>query len=356
MALERRIGRHVPGDHHAIGWMIEPACTILNTQAIGTDRKSAYSRVHLEMHHGMHHEFGEQVSTKIAHRTQSAPRKASLAPRCISATWVGLSRDTGEHIVCLANGKIAKTRTVLRVQEDKRWVADRVLSITTSIGEEDIPMLKWSHVSDEESGAEVGADSVAGELVTEGQNVEEEDFVRAAVKHRRARLSKRFIMEHGFTAGCGGCKAIEMGKPAQSHSNACRARMETFMAQSDKGKRTIEAANRRLSEDLVAHAEAKGLVKSAHEEAEEDDSDVDDEEEAKIGVLYKRILQLIKAPGCSKNLIKALMDNFDVMCPTWLETFDAMERSSSKPKFAVSEVYSPPQVTEAAKSMSLKPG
>jgi hypothetical protein len=56
------------------------------------------------------------------------------------------------------------------------------------------------------------------------------------IKPNRLRLLKQDFLDHGFTEGCRGCRAILDGTEVKGHSEVCRKRMETKIQESEEGK------------------------------------------------------------------------------------------------------------------------
>ena len=52
----------------------------------------------------------------------------------------------------------------------------------------------------------------------------------------RMRLSKADFLEHGFTEGCIGCKALIAGTAAMGHTEPCRTRVEAAVASTKGGQ------------------------------------------------------------------------------------------------------------------------
>jgi hypothetical protein len=77
-----------------------------------------------------------------------------------------------------------------------------------------------------------------------GFTVQEED----EIKPGRARLLKEDYLEHGFTQGCRGCRAIINKERSQTHSESCRMRMEKALESSTAWKERKRKADDRGNE------------------------------------------------------------------------------------------------------------
>ena len=57
--------------------------------------------------------------------------------------------------------------------------------------------------------------------------------------NRRFKIYKSDLIKFGYQQGCLGCKMMKEGKPAQSHNESCRKRIEAKLKES-KDKRTVD--------------------------------------------------------------------------------------------------------------------
>ena len=64
---------------------------------------------------------------------------------------------------------------------------------------------------------------------------------------RRTRITPKDISEHGYTVGCQGCEAIQLGHAQRrNHSEVCRKRLEEAMEKSEVGKDRLQRTKERM--------------------------------------------------------------------------------------------------------------
>ena len=68
-------------------------------------------------------------------------------------------------------------------------------------------------------------------------------------KRRRVRITPQMIKKYGFTERCHGCIAINRGASSQSHSEACRRRIEEQLR--NEGHEGLKKAEERINEQLA---------------------------------------------------------------------------------------------------------
>ena len=74
---------------------------------------------------------------------------------------------------------------------------------------------------------------------------------------RRAKILRTDLRVHGYTVGCEGCKAALAGKPARTHSEKCRKRMEELMRSEPRVKEANARVDRFISKAIEREEEAK---------------------------------------------------------------------------------------------------
>ena len=73
---------------------------------------------------------------------------------------------------------------------------------------------------------------------------------------RRLRLSRDDFITHGYTAGCGGCVALQLGLgAARNHTELCRARMELEIEKTLDGRERKQRVAERLDDQLTRELE-----------------------------------------------------------------------------------------------------
>ena len=75
----------------------------------------------------------------------------------------------------------------------------------------------------------------------------EQEVKTTPVLPREFMIMKKDLIEHGYTEGCPGCKAMLRGAERQKHSDACRKRLGTEM----KDEPRVKEANKRELEFIT---------------------------------------------------------------------------------------------------------
>ena len=148
---------------------------------------------------------------------------------------------TDERIIGTRYG-VYRSATVKGVSEDRRWSAAKLLAVVGT------PRELTPNV-DAEDGARVPDPGIA-----EGEVVPRDPEVPAPVA-RRMYISKKDIERFGRTPGCKGCESLALGKTLQSHTTACRERIEAQLRQTEDGQRRLERATIRINEAVAREGE-----------------------------------------------------------------------------------------------------
>jgi len=134
-------------------------------------------------------------------------------------TWVQIG-ERGGRFIGTSTG-VHKSATIRKAGGHRRCNAETVMNVKGT---------PWRAVCDEPRVEEpTKVARVSPEEVSAG--IPEQD--PGLIKPTRMRLLKHDFLEHGFTEGCRGCRAILDGTEVKGHSEVCRKRMED----QDPGKR-----------------------------------------------------------------------------------------------------------------------
>ena len=159
--------------------------------------------------------------------------------------FLGIKGLSVEVIVSDSSG-VYKSRTVHRRPISDRWgIASSDL----------VRYAPWKvNENDEKADGEV---LVAIKLTDEeiADQVREKEFdLSDAATPRRFQITKRMLVEHGYSARCEGCRAALEGQPSQNHTESCRKRILDAIG----GKHAPEVeAQRKRYDAFVDKAAAK---------------------------------------------------------------------------------------------------
>jgi len=236
-ALENRTGLKFQSGHPVVPWLVEHASDIYNKFHMGSDGKTAYERWKGKPWNKETVEFGELVHFKFSKKSS----RGKLDDRWAEGIFVGYKWRTGEAMIAVANG-ITKAGTIRRTGEDRRWDPEKIKGICGSPWKLSPDVVPGS--DPEEPKEEPKVRFMTESEKDHGFTVQEED----EIKPGRARLLKEDYLEHGFTQGCRGCRAIINSERSQTHNESCRMRMEKALESStawkdENAKQMIEATS-----------------------------------------------------------------------------------------------------------------
>ena len=179
--------------------------------------------------------FGESV---LYRKKRHIGELNKLDSEWSDGVFLGISGNTPLALIGTENG-IVRTRDYrTRPEGPERWNKDLISKFNTTFQEYIVPS------------TEVPSSVVIQDPL--GQPVAPPDA--ADLPHvRRMRLDKGDFIDHGYTAGCGGCIALQRGLGvSRNHTEQCRSRMEKAVEKSDVGRARKERVEAR-HEDRLTH-------------------------------------------------------------------------------------------------------
>jgi len=217
LSVESNIKEKIADDSVVMAWIVEHSANLITTCSKGQDGRTAYERVHGKKPPQVMIPVGEKVMFQNLHQGR---RQNKLEPKFEYGIWVGLRSGSPEVYVATESG-VSRSRSIRRLPKEDCWDAELIKNITGT---------PW----DLKSG--VMEDHVPGERGPEEQpppmpppQEEEEEPVR------RMKLTKKDFDKYGHTPKCQGCRAAQLGKTAQGHTDDCRNRMEGLIGQTPEG-------------------------------------------------------------------------------------------------------------------------
>jgi len=233
-ALEARWKVKIKAADAVIPWLMEWSAYLLNRFEVGHDGKTAYERCAGKKAKSLGLEFGEAV---LWRKKPVGGALGKLSVMWSDGVFLGIKGRTGECIIGDANG-VWKTRTVQRKPETERW---------RSGNSQLVKFVPWKVSNDDEK-----ADGETYDVIRPADGFAPGDvFARPeATAPRRAKILKSDLVEHGYTAGCEGCRAVLTGKPPRAHSQKCRERLEELMKDETRVKDAKQRGDEFLSKIL----------------------------------------------------------------------------------------------------------
>ena len=369
IALETKLGKPIHAKSVVFKWLVRHAADTINRNSVGHDGKVPLQR----FTHKVPKQIGVESCQEIFAKTQTCrdKRKRSLAERAVAGIWLGIWGPTGENIVAIGPGHVIKVRTINRRPAAERW-SSNVIDFLQATPQQ------W-----EMQGAvtPIGAAFDAQDLDTREAQAAI-DLLQAAgpaVPHvprpRRPSLSAQERWEMGGTPGCDACEALLItGGPQRPHSKECWDRVMKILESTDSGRAKIARAQSRMEQyqSIMANSVAPETSVSiappaaAHwpngGEVVQDDSEGDAEEatepaktEASIDAVYARYIQCKLDGKVTKEGIRQVFERLDKDITKRAEK-RRIKFQSDKTTNDVSEVYSPPRVTEVAEATGLRAG
>ena len=237
-ALESHIGSRLPHRHPVLMWLIEWVGGAHNRFKDGRDdgrtprERSGWQSLSTVM------EFGEVVAFMPV---RSEARMDKLDAKLREGVWLGLDGRTDENLIGTSYG-IYRSSTVRGLPEDRRWNASTVMQVVGT------PWEPTPNVDADDAARVPNPDAGEADVVPRDPEIPE------AVA-RRMYIRKADIVKFGETPGCVGCRCVMTGKTLQSHSPACRERIEARLRETDEGLARLQRADDRVTETLVRESE-----------------------------------------------------------------------------------------------------
>ena len=150
---------------------------------------------------------------------------------------LGLDGRTDENIVGTNYG-VYRAATIKGVSEDKRWDSAKVFAV---IG---MPWDPTPNVDAEDGARVLNSEAADAEIIPKDPEMPESIV-------RKMFIRKADIIKYGRTPGFTGCRCAVLGKPLQSHTSACRERIEGHLRDTEEGQQRLQKADDRVTEAVV---------------------------------------------------------------------------------------------------------
>ena len=204
-------------------WLIEYGSYVLNRMEVGKDGKTSYERNKGKMAHVNGIQFGEGVQWK---RKPSHGALGKLAILWEDGIFLGVKGTTSEMIVGGLSG-VFRTRTIQRVPMERRWSLENLKFVNG------VPWRK-SDADPSGDGEKMESRSMTEEEIKE--MTERTKWKEDMKQPHKFAIKLDDVQNHGATVKCKGCRALLMGKDAQTHTPECRIRHEKAMADYERLK------------------------------------------------------------------------------------------------------------------------
>ena len=232
-------------------WLIMWASEVRNYFRVGSSGRTSYELITGHRFPATVGIFGEKMMFMVTPPKQG---RNKWKPVYTPGIFLGVQGRTGESIFHDDHG-IHRARNVRRLPRDDRWDKDSVNKVNVGVAE---------YVTGDPQ------DPVTVVVQRPPEPLAPAPEPRVPIP-RRVRLGKSDFEKHGYTAGCPGCihYATE-GSARAGHNEACRARMEKLMSETEEGAAKLESNKFKL--DAHVAREGEQLMADQQEQRENADS------------------------------------------------------------------------------------
>ena len=230
LCLEQKVQKRIPEEHPIIAWLVEHAAWLLTTRVRGEEEHTAYERVRGRPCAKKLVEFGERVLCKKHMKGPKADERPTLDSRWGHGIWLGLTRHTNEYVLW-SGSDVIHSRSIMRLQKSHRWDLEALQGITGSVqksrGEETGPTAEFQE-------GDIGIPMPGAP-----------DTTRAP---KTIVVRQADWLKHGGTTGCPKCihaRDFGWGKTGGPHSPACVERFKKIFAETADGQERLQHAQAR---------------------------------------------------------------------------------------------------------------
>ena len=248
--LERRVQREVPVDHPVMTWLVEYAAWMINVRVIGADGAVAFERVRGRPFHKRLLPFGERVHVHLPRDSPAQVDGGALDSRAVDGIMLGYGDVSHSYLVWMPHvQQVCLMRSITRRPLSQRWSAEDLQAVNATKkdchagrGARAVPFVRRQRA------VEVAVERPLGQRYARRLELRQSDFDPAAGGH-------------GWTEHCPKCdkarlygwrSAIQM-----HHSDACRARIEMALGQTQRGQERLEHTKLRFDRRRAAPAAAE---------------------------------------------------------------------------------------------------
>ena len=239
--LQHKIGRTIEIDHPLLTWMLEHTSTLRNAIIRGSDGYTPWQRSRGRAFAMSSFSFGEKCHFKLPMKGPHKEKRGNSTDLWEDGIFFGYSYMSNEYVYANARG-VSTARSVTRRPVQERWSVD------------DMSALRATPASRHEPRGQ-------------GQGLEAPNREEAAPANvsraqiRAFRVMKRYLEDPniGYSDNCDQCDHIRrygVGRSGATHSETCRERVMTKLAETDEGRAIVEATEERISRALGEQIEA----------------------------------------------------------------------------------------------------
>ena len=214
--LEDRLDCKIMKGSPIMSWLINYASDVLCRYKIHDNGRTNYEMVTGHRFRQPTCGFAEKVHYKI---TTDKTHKSKMETDWGIGYYLSSNSRTLEHLIGTVHG-IVKVDTFKRMPDDIAF--DKACIDIISVGYREY-VLK-------------GAVSKTPLVRASDPLPRNVDASAPQVYARRARINPADLKQFGYTVGCQGCEAVEIGGQRRGHNEECRSRIEKALEESEVGK------------------------------------------------------------------------------------------------------------------------
>ena len=259
LCLESRLGQKIPPQHPLTSWLLEHASHVHNAMTIGHDGMTPWHRARGRPFNMKLYGFGEAVHWKPPAKGPQRDELGNMGPRLLPGTFLGYHRISNSYRVVDASGNVRKTRALMRKPYDERWNVENLQGIT---------VVPWSTRTQERARAVPLGDDVEKDKPETSEEIP---------LPRRLKITMQVLERYGTTDDCPQCRHVRdfrETKPGIAHTERCRERIVEAMRQDDAGRQRLEDVEQRQNRGIAARIQQHDV--SAEEGNVQKDGDDDD--------------------------------------------------------------------------------
>ena len=229
--FEQRIGTKIRKGSSMMSWLVSFASEVLSKYKVHSNGRTSYEMITGHRCKHMVCGFGEKVHFKT---TSEKSRRNKMDTEWDVGYLVGFNARTTESLIGTEMG-IISCATMRRLQDDLAY--DKQCLEDVNVGYREYvckgasstnPRVRWA--------------------APMAENKDPMPFGEPAIP-RRMRIKPSDLQTHGYTIGCPGCEAVQLGTDLRrNHTEDCRVRIEGKVRETEEGQGRMDRAKARLDE------------------------------------------------------------------------------------------------------------
>ena len=131
LCLEARLGKYVPVSHPITAWLLEHTCLLLNARTRGSDEQTPWQRIKGRAFRQLLLCFGERILYKLPSKGPDSRPDGNMGSRWREGVFLGFNRSSNTYIVATLEG-VANVRSLYRRPAASRWDFEAISKIAAT--------------------------------------------------------------------------------------------------------------------------------------------------------------------------------------------------------------------------------